>query len=257
VCEQLTRLGIGQLTVIDDGLFEASNVNRVYGSSVFDEGNPKVNIAARQAASIGLGTIVHRVRGHLSFASVVRELVDVDVVFGCTDDQWGRSILNRLALWYHLPVIDMGVRIDATDGKVRSIHGRVTTLVAGAACLLCRGRISSDGIRDEALAATNPDEATRLRKEGYLGELEEPAPAVVTFTTIVAGTAVAELLNRITGFRGDDYRSTEVILLLDQNRVRTNSTAPRHDCLCSLTTNWGRGDSSRLLDLNWREEREG
>jgi hypothetical protein len=200
---------------------------------------------------------VHRVRGHLSFASVVRELVDVDVVFGCTDDQWGRSILNRLALWYHLPVIDMGVRIDATDGKVRSIHGRVTTLVAGAACLLCRGRISSDGIRDEALAATNPDEATRLRKEGYLGELEEPAPAVVTFTTIVAGTAVAELLNRITGFRGEDYRSTEVILLLDQNRVRTNSTPPRQDCLCSLTCNWGRGDSRRLLDLNWREEREG
>src|SRR5262249_34874734 len=37
VCEQLIRLGVGKLTVIDDGEFEKSNVNRVYGSSVFDE----------------------------------------------------------------------------------------------------------------------------------------------------------------------------------------------------------------------------
>src|SRR4029077_5815617 len=94
VCEQLIRLGIGRLTLIDNGKFEKSNVNRVYGSSVFDEGIAKVNIAARLAANIGLGTDIVSIEGHLSYQSVARQLVNCDAIFGCTDDEWGRSILN-------------------------------------------------------------------------------------------------------------------------------------------------------------------
>lgn len=254
VSEQLIRLGIGKLTIIDGGAFEKSNVNRVYGSTVFDEDLPKVNIIARSAAEIGLETDVRYVQGHLSFRSVTRQLLNCDMVFGCTDDEWGRSILNRLAHQYYIPVFDMGVNIDTDHDKILSVQGRVTTLLPGAACLLCRKRISSDRVRAEAIAALNPEEAARLRKEGYLANIDEPAPSVISFTTGIAAMAVSEFLHRLTGFQGTDRKSTEIIFLFDQSRIRTNSTAPAPDCLCADESKWGIGDTKRFLDLNWRKE---
>lgn len=254
VCEQLIRLGVGRLSIVDGGSFEKSNVNRVYGSTVFDENISKVNILARLAAAIGLGTDVKFIQGHLSFRSVTRQLLDCDMVFGCTDDEWGRSILNRLALRHYIPVFDMGVNIDTDNGKILSIQGRVTTLLPGAACLFCRKRISSDRVRAESIAATNPEEAARLRKEGYLVNIDEPAPSVISFTSGIAAMAVSEFLQRLTGFQGSERKSTEVLFLFDQSRIRTNSTVPSPDCICSDETKWGTGDTKRFLDLNWREE---
>ncbi len=254
VCEQLIRLGVGKLTVIDGGTFEKSNVTRVYGSSVFDENLPKANIIARLAASIGLGTKIDHIHGHLSHRSVCRKLLDCDLVFGCTDDEWGRSILNRLQIWYYIPVFDMGVQIDTDKDKIRGIQGRVTTLMPGAACLFCRKRISADRVRAESIAASNPDEAARLRKEGYLANIDERAPAVVTFTTAIAASAVSEFLHRLTGFQGAERQSTEIIHFFDQSRMRTNATAPTDGCFCADEARRGAGDTKRFLDLNWRTE---
>ncbi len=254
VCEQLIRLGIGKLTIIDNGLFEKSNTNRVYGSTVFDEPLPKVNIITRLAATIGLGTQVKCVQGHLSFCSITQQLLDCDIIFGCTDDQWGRSILNRLALRYYLPVFDMGVSIDTENNKILSIQGRVTTLLPGAACLICRKRISADRIRSESITTTNPEEAIRLKKEGYLANIDEIAPAVISFTTPIAAAAISEFLQRLTGFQGSERETTEIIYFFDLNRIRTNSTAPSPNCLCADETQWGIGDTKRFLDLHWRKE---
>jgi molybdopterin/thiamine biosynthesis adenylyltransferase len=254
VCEQLIRLGVGAITVVDDQVLDASNVSRVYGSSVGDRGAAKVAIAAALANRIGLGTTMHQVDRHLSFQSAARRLLDCDVVFGCTDDEWGRSILNRMALWYYLPVFDMGIQIDTQDGVIKSIQGRVTTLLPGGACLFCRRRISGDRVRAEAIAATDPAGAERLRREGYLVGADEPAPAVITFTTAVATGAVSELLHRLTGYQGSDRKSTEVLFLFDQSRVRTNARLPTEGCFCAREANWGRADMKRFLDLNWREE---
>ena len=59
VIEQLARLGIGFLLLSDGENFDASNVNRVYGSRVIDQGLPKLKIGERLIADIGLGTQVH------------------------------------------------------------------------------------------------------------------------------------------------------------------------------------------------------
>jgi molybdopterin/thiamine biosynthesis adenylyltransferase len=254
VCEQLIRLGVGKLLVIDNGTFEKSNVSRVYGSTVFDEKLPKVNIAARLSASIGLHTDVTTIEKHLSFRSASEALRDCDVVFGCTDDEWGRSILNRLAFWYYVPVFDMGVQIDKDGETILSIQGRVTTLFPTSACLLCRSRISSDRVRAESMAAFDPEGAARLQKEGYLVDIAEPAPSVITFTTGLAAMAVSEFLHRLTGFQGPERESTEVIYFFDQSRIRTNTRVSRPDCFCSNQTKWGLGDQKRFLDLNWRRE---
>jgi len=252
VCEQLIRLGIGEITVIDAGSFENSNVNRVYGSCVFDQGNPKVNIAGRLATTIGLGTQVNNVVGHLSSTSVCRQLLECDLVFGCTDDEWGRSILNRLSWWYYIPVLDMGVSIDSADGEIRSVNGRVTCLLPGNACLYCRKRISSERVRAEALAITQPEEAEKLRKEGYLSGIHETAPSVITFTSAIASAAVSEFLQMLTGFKGTERTATEILYLFEADRVRSNSTPSSADCICANASMWGQGDTPRFLDLNLR-----
>jgi molybdopterin/thiamine biosynthesis adenylyltransferase len=254
VIEQLTRLGIGFLLISDGQTFDASNVNRLYGSRVIDEGLPKLKIIERLIADIGLGTQVRLLPLPITFRSAIEEFRTCDVIFGCTDDEWGRSLLTRLATYYAIPVFDMGVKIDSKGGLIRSINGRVTTLVPGTACLFCRGRITAEGVGIESLRATNPERAQEQEKEGYIPELGEPAPAVIPFTTTVASTAIGELLHRLTGFMGPDRNSSEVLHLFDSTMVRRNSKPSRPDCFCGDRSFWCRGDVRPFLDTTWRTE---
>lgn len=254
VIEQLVRLGAGSLLISDGQTFDPSNVNRVYGSRAIDGGIPKVKLAERLAADIGLGTKMSIIDRPISYRSALERFRDCDAIFGCTDDQWGRSLLTKLAIYYCVPIFDVGVKIDSDDGVIRTIQGRVTTLLPGAACLFCRGRITSDRIRAESIRATDPDEASRLEKEGYIPELEDPAPAVVPFTSGVASSAISEFLHRLTGFLGEDRNSTEVLHLIDDTRVRTNRRTSNDECFCADRKFWGRGDVEPFLDTTWRPE---
>lgn len=254
VIEQLVRLGVGHLTVADGETFEASNVNRVYGSRVIDESLLKTKIAERLIADIGLGTEVLFVPRPITYRSALSEFRNCDVVFGCTDDTFGRSLLTRFAIYYGIPVFDMGVKIASLDGMVQSINGRVTTLMPGTACLFCRDRISSAQVGHEALRAMNPTLAQEHEQIGYVPELGEPAPAVVSFTTATAAMAVNEFLNRITGFMGEDRPSSETIYLFDQGRIRQNFKLSQPGCFCEDGSLWNAGDTKPFMDCVWRPE---
>lgn len=255
VAEQLIRLGVGKLTVVDGGSLEDTNVTRGYGSGISDIGTAKAEITSRLAERIGLGTEIRVLTKNCTYLSTLKALRDCDLIFGCTDDQWGRALLNRLAIYYLIPVFDMGVKIDSKEGQIASIQGRVTTLLPGMACLFCRGRISAEQVRQESLSAVSPEEAESLRKEGYIPELEGPAASMIAFTTSIAAAAVIELLHRLTQLGGVDRTATEVLQLFDQSRMRTNSTPPQSDaCICSEETFAARGDCEPLLDSTWRPE---
>lgn len=250
VFEQLLRLGVGRLLLIDDDRFDGTNVNRVHGSRLTDVGRPKVEIASRTAADSGLPTRVTAIDGSVLDASVARRLRGCDMVFGCTDRQLPRLVLSRLATRYLIPVIDLGALVDAHDGTIRSVAGRVTTLVPGAACLLCRGQVTADGLRAEALSASDRE---RLAAEGYVRGLDAPSPAVVPFTTVVASLGVAELLQRLTGFMGP-RASTETLLRFDLPKLATNAVPPSASCDCADASTWGQGDEEPFLGLTWRQE---
>src|SRR5207302_9875330 len=96
VCEQLIRLGVAKLTVCDTQTFESTNINRVYGSRMPDDGMEKAAIAARQAATIGLHTDLRPLNGAITELSIAKELKHCDIIFGCTDDEWGRAVLTRI-----------------------------------------------------------------------------------------------------------------------------------------------------------------
>lgn len=256
VLEQLTRLGVRKVVIADGDAFDRTNVNRVYGSTANDHGIPKVDIAERSVHSKSLGIVVEKYDSPVTYKSILEKFRKCDVIFACTDDEWGRSLLTRFSIYYHIPVIDMGVKIQSKDGEIRSIEGRVTTLFPDAACLFCRNRINSRNIHFESLSILDPDAAQRLIEDGYAPELVTTAPSVIPFTTGIASEAISEFLNRITQFMGDGRRTTEVLHFFDQNRVRTNSRESEPDCFCSDKKFFGRGDVDPFLDVTWRPEND-
>lgn len=248
VAEQLCRLGVGRLSLFDGDRLDITNVNRVYGSTTADAGILKVDIAKRHLENIGLGTVIEVFPKHITEVDTALTLRDCDIVLGCTDKEIPRAILIQLSVRYSIPVLDLGVLISSEGGKISGVHGRVTTLFAGEACLFCRGRISPEAIRIEGLSEADRE---RQIRDGYAPDLQEPAPAVIAFTSATASAAVSELLHRLTGFMGNDRQSSEVLLALDQSRVRTNRIEPRENCLCSDRSIWGRGDAKPYLDMVW------
>jgi molybdopterin/thiamine biosynthesis adenylyltransferase len=247
VFEQLVRLGVGRITAIDDDIITISNVTRIHESGAADVNASKVDLAAKAAERIGLGTNVNTVFGRITDESVAKALRHCDVVFGCTDDNRGRAILSRMAYWYLLPVIDTAFLVDVDDGDVRGLFGRVTTVVPGVPCLMCRRRIDPAALQAEALPS---DERERLAAEGYVPGLGEPDPSVGAFTTLAAMYGIIELLQRIFGF-GRQPPPSELLLRVHDREISTTSANPAPHHYCADRAKWGRGDMDPFLEQLW------
>lgn len=247
VCEQLLRLGVGSLVVIDDDLVDKSNLTRIHESGQKDLGRPKVELVVIEANRIASPTRVVPVKGNVASPSVARRLTNCDVIFGCTDDNAGRAVMSRLAYWYLTPLIDLGFAVRSVDGVIKGLFGRVTTVVPGEACLICRGRLDPAGIRNDLLS---PEERKRLAGEGYAPELGERQPSVITFTTLVASFGINELFMRLYGY-GPSELGSELLIRLNELDLSQNRVAPRPDHYCADRENWGRGDEDPLLSQMW------
>ena len=195
VAEQLVRLGARQLLLVDADTLSASNVTRVYGSTPADVGKPKTEVLAEHLHRIAPDLDCGTVPGRCTSRHVAEFLAGADLLFGCTDDNAGRLVLSRLCYWFLTPVIDMGVLLTSdARGSLDGIHGRITVLSPGSACLLCRGRID---LAQAAAETRTPEEQRGLEAEGYAPALGAVEPAVVAFTTMTAALAISEFLERL------------------------------------------------------------
>lgn len=252
VAEQLVRLGARQLHLLDPDTLSGSNVTRVYGSTPEDVGRPKVEVLAEHLQRIAPGGAISASTSMAMITSeaAARTLTDADVIFGCTDDNAGRLVLSRIASFLLTPVIDCGVLLSSCeDGKLQGIDGRITLLVPGAACLVCRGRID---LRRAAAEMMTSEEHQRLAGEGYAPDLRGVEPAVVTYTTQVAAVAVTELIERLVHY-GPVPAPSEILLRLHEREVSTNDAAPRPGHYCDPAAGkLGRGITRPFLEQTWR-----
>ena len=249
----LARLGVGSLLLIDPDTVAETNLNRLHGSTRQDVADRKLKVHVLKDCvdSMGLGTRVAVCAAPLANAATAKLLRTCDVVFGCTDDHLGRLILNRMAYFYLLPVIDMGLSIDPNcQDRPSQVAGRVTILRPGNTCLLCRGVVSPRRAREQGLRYKRPEEYGRQEKEGYIADSDTPTPAVGTFTTETATAAVNELLAAVAGLRGPKGWASERTIRYDLDRCRPTGCTPRDGCsLCYSSENWGIGDVKPFLDL--------
>ena len=249
VCEQLVRLGVRKLLIVDGDVLSESNVTRVYGSTPQDVGRPKVEVLADHLQRIAPDLDCQVLTSMITLEPAARRLSECDLVYGCTDDNAGRLVLSRLASFLLTPVIDVGVLLSSgADGRLVGIDGRVTVLTPGSACLVCRDRIDLARAAAEMLT---PEERKRREDEGYAPALGGREPAVVAFTTSVAAAAVGELLERLIGY-GPEPRPTELLLRWHEREMSTNTATPRAGHYCDAHSGkWGQGARAPFLGQVW------
>lgn len=229
VAEQLVRLGVRHLLIVDPDALEASNTTRVYGSTPADVDSDKAEVLADHLRAIAPDAEVNFLVDSLNSLDAARLVAGCDVAFGCTDDNSGRAVLCRIASYARVIVIDCGIQLSSgLDETLSGIDGRVTLMRPGAPCLICRGRVD---LARAAAEQMSHEEHARLAGEGYAPDLPGVQPAVVTFTTAIAAQAVTELLEMLTGF-GPSPRPSEVLLRLHDREVSTNIAHPRLGHFC-------------------------
>ncbi|NTG23289.1 ThiF family adenylyltransferase [Agrobacterium rhizogenes] len=250
--QQLARMGAGFIGIFDPDHVEHSNLNRLYGATWDDaeQKNKKVDVAKREIERMGLGTVVETYDSWIGAKECRDALKSMDVVFGCTDDHEGRLLLNRLAYYYLIPIIDIGLSLRVTERfgiSCLEADARVTVLEPGSSCLVCRRIVDAGAAAEEALRRNDPQEYQRRKAEAYVRGEGSPSPAVISFTTSAATMAVEELIQRLNQFRGEDGAIA--------NRVRKFNLvedfrpgAEREPCrICSSERIHGLGDVEPFL----------
>ena len=248
----IARLGIKEICLIDKDKFAKSNINRLHGSTLDDIDVPKVDIIEREILRLGLETKVTKVKDWVDNEDAINELKSSDVIFGCTDDHVGRILLNRLAYFYLIPVIDMGLIIKVNDSippKMIDLTNRISYLFPGSDCLLTNKTINLDIAHAESIRRNDPNEYEKLKEEAYVMGEGNPAPSIVTFTTQVATLAVNSLLNRLVQFNSTALHSHE-INMIHRNIQLCPGNKVDNDCrICGFDSYWGRGDMEPFLDM--------
>lgn len=103
VAEQLYRLGVKRLVLVDDDYVEECNLGRILNSTVEDARNHinKTEMLKRAYDRIGMGTEIIAVPAVVATPDAIRKLSQCDVVFGCLDSADGRmsNIFSESLNW--------------------------------------------------------------------------------------------------------------------------------------------------------------
>ena len=111
------------------------------------------------------------------------------------------------------------------DGSIRELDGRVTTLLPGASCLLCRGRILRP---DWPPSRSTPTSAGAALARATCRDSASATPSVGTFTTLVTCFAINEVARSPVRLqrRLRRFGATELLLRLHERRLNFNSRQP-------------------------------
>lgn len=254
VIEQLFRLGVGELVLVDNDVMEERNVNRIPNSTMQDVRNarPKVEVLADAVRRAELGTHVITLPENLWHPNTIREVAQCDVVFGCMDTVDGRFLLNVLATYYTIPYFDIGVRLDAVPeghdkGRIREVCGTVHYLQPGRSSLMSRGLFTMQQVSEAGLRRRDPEAHTRQVEDGYIAGVVEHRPAVISVNTFASALAANELLARLHPFREEPNREhASVTFSLSSMELISEPEEGRCEI---LGRHVGKGDTVPLLGL--------
>lgn len=219
VIEQLMRLGVGKLVLVDPDRIETKNLNRILNSTKDDAAkrSPKVEVLARFIKKVDPEIEVATYSQNVFESEfALRELSVCDVLFGCVDTVDGRHLINLLSTYYCIPFFDLGVKITADGlGGIEKICGTVHYVRPGASSLLTRGVYTIEDLNSAALYRANPEEYENLVQEKYIKNVNVERPAVISVNMAVASTAVNEFLCRIHRIRSEamsNYAVTRICI---------------------------------------------
>ncbi len=207
VAEQLARLGIGRLILIDFDEIEYKNLNRIINSTLEDarKGTAKVESFASAIPLYRDGIEVIPLKASI----VTREAIELagfaDILFCCVDSFEGRQLCDRIAAAFLQPLFDIAVTIPTrqTDKgtAIGDVCGRVDYVKPGGSTLADRGVYTPETLRREYLMQVAPDELTEQVDEGYIKGTVDEAPSVISLNMRAASDCVMEFIARTYPFR--------------------------------------------------------
>lgn len=237
--EQLVRLGVRDLILVDPDTFEPSNLTRVYGSFTVPKRpvwrirnrtrSSKVHIVADHLRRISPAATVIPIDLNVAYDQAAQHLLDRDVILLCTDDHWGRSVVNQLAHQYFIPTVNVGTRISSNDDRIEHAVGVIDVLRPDLPCLWCRQFLRSERIAAESM----PTDARRdLQREGYVEGVADAAPSVISLTTTLSGLAITVFLQLLTNFAGNLGNVSRLNYDALAFTLRRGSGQVLPDCVC-------------------------
>ena len=212
VAEQLLRLGVGELIVIDPDHVEAKNLNRILNTTYRDaaEGRAKVEVFRMAAAAISPTTRVLACAQELETIKALELAANADIVFCCVDSYEGRHISDRLAAAMLQPLFDVGVvipvRHPARGLVISNVCGRVDYVQPAGSSLLDREVYTPELLRAESLRRADPSAFEAQILEGYMPGAQMQAPSVITVNMRAASAVVQEFIARTYPYRLEPNR---------------------------------------------------
>jgi adenylyltransferase/sulfurtransferase len=194
----LAAAGVGTLTIIDDDVVAASNLQRQVMHRMQDVGEPKVRSAVRIAADLSPRTVVHPVKAWLSQDNARELLAGADVVVDGTDTFETREVVASACE-------DLGVPL--VWGVVQEFHAQVTVFWTDPPA----------GTTPVRLADLYPPESMgdvpTCEQVGVLGSLCMQVGAILATETVKLVTGLGEpLLGRVLVIDSLRGRTDEVPL---------------------------------------------
>jgi hypothetical protein len=248
--EQLARLGVGRLVLVDPDRIEEKNLNRILNATREDADlrRTKVEVMARAIAAMGFATEVEIIPENLATPRAVKAVAECDIVFGCMDGVEGRHLLNRLAAFYVLPYFDVGIRLEANgSGGIDEACGAVHYVRPDGSTLQDRGVYSTEQLKAAGLQRTDPTAYRDQLRAGYIRGVDEDRPAVISINMHMASTAVNEFLARLHPYRYDDNSDSAVVRTsFIQGMDYRESEGPSSGMFFPYI---GKGDSRPLLSM--------
>jgi len=170
IVEQLARLGVGQIQVIDDDVFEDHNLNRQLYSSLQVLGKTKASVAAQRVMEINPAVTVIPYNERLTYENGIRLLQGSHVVADAVDNIDTRYQLAKVANELNIPLV---------HGAIAGWYGHICTIYPG----------------DDSLTKLYPQ---HLEKTPIEQDLGNPA-----FTpAVIASFEVAEICKILLGKEG-------------------------------------------------------
>lgn len=239
IAQQLVHLGVRDFVLIDPDIVDETNLNRVASATTVDVGRPKGDVASRYIFALAPDASVTSIGADVTRSAIARELLNTDLIFGCTDSHGSRAVLQQIAYQYMIPLIDMGVTITTAEGLVSHIYGRVQLLAAGLACFTCSGLLNASEVRRDMM--------TPFEREAdpYIQGAQEPAPAVMSLNGTVASLAITMMLSMVVGIPS---KGRHVLYNAIASHMRAAKADANPECyVCSRKGALARGDSWPLF----------
>ena len=105
IIEQLARLGIGTIRIVDGDVFEESNLNRQLFSDVTVLGKPKTEVSQARIGAVNPDVKVEALHGYLEEDNALEFLRGCDAVVGALDNIYTRRVLERKCEELGIPYI--------------------------------------------------------------------------------------------------------------------------------------------------------